>query len=908
MNSEVFYSLEADIDKIKTKTVERLIAPLVHLVTSLHSDYCPQGKSNQNSTEVLLRVQETLDHFLNTGLAIIQNYPLAVGKALDQLNNALNNVRITGSELLRIGSEFIKNAGNGVLRSQTMEAGRGTLMAVAKLLIMADLVDVHLLLDQVEKIYDMIDDASKIDSIKELLERHTNLDTELQVLTEMTKKRLKDLRDPSEQDDIQSAIAMLKITTPVMLASSKAYLKHPESMAAKVNREYALSEMRKALNCFKDVVKGREPSEEVAISKHGHINSLVRNLEDFQQRVHMDPCAYRPHKHRPQLEELLEQIASGSAVIADLSNTRPERHSQIVLGVNNLRQALQDLLTQYEKNMGRAEPNEDLDLSIVHLLNKVKDLRRFLRRAIIDHVSDGFADTRTPLAYLIDSARHGDLARTKDASIMFDVHAKNLVNVARLVCDMSNDVDGVRVLRYSALLCEKIAPQVINAAELLCEKPDSPFGQENMQVFEQVWLERLKVLIMAMDSLISVDDFLSVTEAHISEDVKAGIQAIIEKDADNLDRSAGAIRGRSMRICEVVSNEIEQLPPSQYVENVKNATRRLRDSVLPQFSARAEKIYSNMNCQDRENGNDMEYDPREDVEEMIDACNLVHESVSDIRRALLMNRNPEDVDSDNEYEEDGITTIIGDTRSQVSDTDADNQQRIMRHLPEESKREIQKQIDVFKITQRKFEYEVGKWDDNGNEIIALARHMCDIMNDMTDFTKGRGPYRTTMDVIKAAQEISDDGAKLNELARQIGQESVESTTKKDLFAYLERITLFCHQLNVTSKVKADVQVVGDELRVSGLEAATSLIQNAKNLLNAVILTVKSTFIASTKYRRKESTQPSLVEWRMAPRLPPPSKQPLVKNNQHKASHGIIRRVSERHPQTPLKTLSQFQIR
>lgn len=68
------------------------------------------------------------------------------------------------------------------------------------------------------------------------------------------------------------------------------------------------------------------------------------------------------------------------------------------------------------------------------------------------------------------------------------------------------------------------------------------------------------------------------------------------------------------------------------------------------------------------------------------------------------------------------------------------------------------------------------------------------------FCRGRGQYRTTMDVIKAAQEISEYGDKLNELARQIGNESVESTTKKDLFAYLERITLFCHQLKVTSKV------------------------------------------------------------------------------------------------------------
>lgn len=51
---------------------------------------------------------------------------------------------------------------------------------------------------------------------------------------------------------------------------------------------------------------------------------------------------------------------------------------------------------------------------------------------------------------------------------------------------------------------------------------------------------------------------------------------------------------------------------------------------------------------------------------------------------------------------------------------------------------------------------------------------------------------------------------------------------------------FCFQ------VKADVQQVGNELIVSGLESAMSLIQTARNLLNAVVLTVKSAYIASTK--------------------------------------------------------------
>jgi len=35
-------------------------------------------------------------------------------------------------------------------------------------------------------------------------------------------------------------------------------------------------------------------------------------------------------------------------------------------------------------------------------------------------------------------------------------------------------------------------------------------------------------------------------------------------------------------------------------------------------------------------------------------------------------------------------------------------------------------------------------------------------------------------------------------------------------AYLGRIILCCHQLNITSKVKADIQNVGGEMIVSGV--------------------------------------------------------------------------------------------
>ena len=69
------------------------------------------------------------------------------------------------------------------------------------------------------------------------------------------------------------------------------------------------------------------------------------------------------------------------------------------------------------------------------------------------------------------------------------------------------------------------------------------------------------------------------------------------------------------------------------------------------------------------------------------------------------------------------------------------------------------------ITPTNQNTKVSKWDDKGNDIIVLAKHMCMIMMEMTDFTRGRGPLKTTMDVINAAKRISENGTKLDKLTR-----------------------------------------------------------------------------------------------------------------------------------------------
>lgn len=62
----------------------------------------------------------------------------------------------------------------------------------------------------------------------------------------------------------------------------------------------------------------------------------------------------------------------------------------------------------------------------------------------------------------------------------------------------------------------------------------------------------------------------------------------------------------------------------------------------------------------------------------------------------------------------------------------------MRKLPDEEKAKIKEQVQEFVEEKRLLDIEVSKWDESSNDIIVLAKQMCMIMMDMTDFTRGKG--------------------------------------------------------------------------------------------------------------------------------------------------------------------------
>lgn len=78
---------------------------------------------------------------------------------------------------------------------------------------------------------------------------------------------------------------------------------------------------------------------------------IFPSAPSLQKQIIVDPLAFSEERFRPSLEERLESIISGAALMADSSCTRDDRRERIVAECNSVRQALQDLLSEYMGNV-----------------------------------------------------------------------------------------------------------------------------------------------------------------------------------------------------------------------------------------------------------------------------------------------------------------------------------------------------------------------------------------------------------------------------------------------------------------------------------------------------------------------------------------------------------------------------
>ena len=836
---------------------------VTQMITHQNQRLVTRKQRSKKSGKVISSVQDAVVTFVQIGKSIGRENP----EYMTEINQYVDDVSQAG-QTLAIKSEIFSTSPLDVARRNVMmEAARSLLSSVTRMLLFADYIDVQKLIKSIAKVEKMSRNFRTATSKQELLNLLSKFQSMTKTIVQQSRSRQDDILDPRKKTQLANAVNGLEQSITLLLSTCRTHINHSDVPAASVNREYIVNQLAQSLQYLRMILEGYDVDNERDINGVG---DLMAALDSLDEMVVVDPGDYDDRVMRLAWEEFLESIVSGAALMADSDNTRLERRQKIVMDCNNVRQALQELIETYLTGVRGAELNSSLE----NMLRRTKDLRRQLRKAVVDHVSDNFVQNLSPLDLLIEAAKVGDHTNTDLYIEVFTEHAHKLVEVANLAISMSDDEDGVRLVRQASAQVDSLYKQVINAAKILSLRPESQAAQDNMELFRQTWAEAVILLTEAVDQIVTIDDFLAVSENHVLDDVKKCCLAMKQKDVETLDQITTSIEGRIQRINDVVLAEMEKFEPGLYTENVLEAVKVMQMVHVPHFVGQVDTaIQCLLNV------------PMEEIDEneFLDSSRLLYDGIRDIRRAVLMGIIYDDIQSDTTEDDDTSEDSSDVSYFEVLQDDVEDYPNLhgygidsavdaMKQLPDDEKSQIAEKVEEFITEQQKFDQEVSKWMEEGNELIQLAIKMSHIMANMTDFTRGEGPLKTNTDIIQAAQKISEIGTQLDKLARQIAERCPESSTKKDLLAYLQRIALYCHQLDICSKVKAEVTIVSGELVISALDSATSLIQAAKNLMTSVLLTIKACYVASTKYKNHQEPPSPLVVWK----IKSPERKPLDK--------------------------------
>ncbi|XP_053839447.1 catenin alpha-3 isoform X4 [Vidua macroura] len=823
--------------QIQTFTVEKLLEPLIIQVTTLVN--CPQNPSSKKKGRskrarvLLASVEEATRNLLDKGEKIAKE--AVVFK--EELHAALADVR-KESQALQVSAEaFTSDPCSLPRRQAVVPAARSLLAAVTRLLVLADMVDVAYLLQHLTVFQRTFESLRNVSSKSDLQKTYQKFQKDLENLDYLAYKRQQDLKSSNQRDEIAAARVSLKENSAFLHSICSACLEHSDVASLTASKDSICNEIQNALNVISNASQGVGNKVEEPASRTATLGSALDELENL---IVLDPLVVNEEKVRPSLEQRLEAIISGAALLADSSCTRDSHRERIIAECSAIRQALQELLAEYLRSTDKAERSNALNVAIDGMCKKTRDLRRQLRKAIIDHISDSFLDTTVPLLVLIEAAKNGREKEIKEYAAIFREHTNRLVEVANLACSLSTNEDGTKIVQMAVNHIETLCPQVINAALALAARPKSQVVKNNMEMYRSTWENHIRVLTEAVDDITSIDDFLAVSV----------------------------------------------IP--EFISQVNIALESLSKNTVHLF----------------------------DDNQFVDISKKVYDTIHSIRCSVMMIRTPEELEdvSDLEEEHDARSRTSVQTEGKTDRSSADSFVNAwtkmseikakMTQLPEAEKEKIAEQVADFKKVKSKLDAEIEIWDDTSNDIIVLAKRMCVIMMEMTDFTRGRGPLKHTSDVINAAKVISESGSRMDVLARLIADQCPDQSCKQDLLAYLEQIKLYSHQLKICSQVKAEIQNLGGELIMSALDSVTSLIQAAKNLMNSVVQTVKMSYIASTKIIKIQSpTGPRhpVVMWRMKA----PEKKPLIKREKPEEIYAAVRKGSAKKRIHPVQVMSEF---
>ncbi|XP_023336051.1 catenin alpha [Eurytemora carolleeae] len=491
-------------------------------------------KGHSKKAMILVQaLQVATDNFVWRGESIATEVP----EAKQDVIIAVGDIRARGTAMTVSANEFASDPCSQDKRNNMVFCARELLASVARLLIIADMIDVHVLMSAVYCVNNDIEFFRHLRSPPDLMEGMRRFQKSAHQLGVQAGKRQAELKDNEMQYELASARAVLKKTTPLLFTACNVHVRYPDMTRSTENKDLVIRDVCRAVTRIGDIAEGKED-----LLLHTKYNpSLVERL------LELKTC----------LKENEEWVESINFLVELFAEIRTRITGLTVIQENNKEKQIEieELCTELENLFDRQKRNQLEETGLREKLIQLMDtLNLVLQQLIYNQVCSRFVELGRPINSIITSARKGRVKDTLEKSEALRAQCNSLTSLATMVAELAVQDEEKKLLDLAKTQLENLCTQVINAGNILAEIPKSAAAQENSELFKHAWINQMRLLVDAVDEMVPLPPVLDVLETQLIADVGAACKALQNRRSQDVNQLSRNIYYRTLSIESMAAN------------------------------------------------------------------------------------------------------------------------------------------------------------------------------------------------------------------------------------------------------------------------------------------------------------------------------------------------------------------
>ncbi|XP_022186503.2 alpha-catulin isoform X2 [Nilaparvata lugens] len=490
-------SADQNTIEVKTKSIEQTLLPLVKQISTLVS-HRERALCSERSVRAVARVGQAVnlavERFVTVGETIADDNP----EIKTEMYIACKEARAAGAAIEKLCEAALEDSLTD--RSSVVRAARCLLSSVTRVLLLADIVVVKQLLLAKDKVARSLGRLESVTNFTEFVKAFSQFGGEMVELAHLTGDRHNDMKDERRRAQMAAARQVLERSTMLLLTSSKACLRHPDSTSSRENRDTVFCQMRRAMDLIHFVVKdgvcdggggGGGGGGVVEDWDAGRtVGAAVRHLESL---VDMTRMTLLTPTTKESLSAALDTIVERTQDFTDSAYTSHEHRENILMLCDRVKLQLNQLLRVGVslETSDEYSPTHEMESAVVSCLKATRDLRAQLQATATEQTRDLAAVLRGGHD-LVAQMRNTALAavdqdRLEQTADRFHEFVDHLLEICKLMRHVASSETLQVSARYAEINLRIYGPQVVTAAHTLNQHPTSKIAKENLEVFADMW-------------------------------------------------------------------------------------------------------------------------------------------------------------------------------------------------------------------------------------------------------------------------------------------------------------------------------------------------------------------------------------------------------------------------------------